>query len=68
MTDKTFKILKCEMGLSPATMVDCLGLTIIAGISYTQIENGVGIGEGLGKNNFCKAGVVLMAYEGTAYS
>ena len=53
MTYKTFNSLKYEMGLSPATMVDCLGLTIIGGISYTQIENGVGIGEGLETFNLC---------------
>ena len=31
MTDKTFKTSKCEMGISPVTMVDFLGITNIGG-------------------------------------
>ena len=36
MTDKNFKTSKCEMGISPMTMVDCLGITIFGGVSYSQ--------------------------------
>ena len=39
-----------------------LGLIIIGGISYTQTENGVKIGEGLGKFNLCCTGAFLMTY------
>ena len=36
MTDKKFKTSKCEMVISPVTVVDFLGVIIIGGVSYSR--------------------------------
>ena len=47
MSYKPFNTSDYEMGISPDTILYCLGLKIIGGIYYKKIEKGVDIGEGM---------------------